>query len=67
LNVSANVKFRGGGQMPQMSPRLRACVAATDMKAIRKKQTTLQAVVYLGFTARGDKLSLGSPSPLVAA
>jgi len=31
-------------------------VAATDMKALRKKQTTLQAVAYLGFPAPGDKL-----------
>jgi len=28
------------------------------MKALCKKQTTLQAVVYLGFPARGDKLTL---------
>jgi len=28
------------------------------MKALRKKQTTLQAMVYLGFPAPGDKLSL---------
>jgi len=33
-------------------------VAATDMKALCKKQTTIQAVAYLGFTAPGDKLSL---------
>jgi len=37
-------------------------VAATDMKALCKKQTTLQAVAYLGFTAPGDKLSLGTPT-----
>jgi len=43
-------------------------VAATDMKALRKKQTTLQAVAYLGFPAPGDKLSLElPPSPFVAA
>jgi len=36
-------------------------VAATDMKALCKKQTALQAVVYLGFTARGDELSLSAP------
>jgi len=28
-------------------------VAATDMNALRKKQTRLQAVTYLGFTAPG--------------
>jgi len=28
-------------------------VAATDMKTLGKKQTTLQAVAYLGFTAPG--------------
>jgi len=39
-------------------------VAATDMKALCKKQTTLQAVAYLGFTARGDKLSLSAPQPV---
>jgi len=33
-------------------------VAATDMKALGKKQMTLQAVAYLGFPAPGDKLSL---------
>jgi len=33
-------------------------VAATDMKALCKKQTTLQAVAYLEFPAPGDKLSL---------
>jgi len=32
-----------------------------------QKQTTLQAVAYLGFTASGDKLSLSAPSPFVAA
>jgi len=37
-------------------------VAATDMKALCKKQTTLEAVVYLGFPAPGDKLSLGAPT-----
>jgi len=36
--------------------------AATDMKALRKKQTTLQAVAYLGFPAPGDKLSLSAPT-----
>jgi len=36
-------------------------VAATDMKALCKQQTTLQAVAYLGFTASGDKLSLSAP------
>jgi len=42
-------------------------VAATDMKALRKKQTTLEAVAYLGFPAPGDKLSSGlPPSPFVA-
>jgi len=43
---------------------LQCHVAATDMKALCKKQTTLQAVVYLGFTARGDKLSLSAPQPV---
>ena len=42
-------------------------VAATDMKALCKKQTTLQAVAYLGFTAPGDNISLSAPSPFVAA
>ena len=42
-------------------------VAATEKKTICKKQTTLQAVAYLGFTAPGDKLSLSAPSPFVAA
>jgi len=37
-------------------------VAATDMKALSKKQTTLQAVAYLGFTAPVDKLSLSDPT-----
>jgi len=37
-------------------------VAATDMKALCKKQTTLQAVAYLGFPAPWDKLSLGAPT-----
>jgi len=35
-------------------------VTATDMKALRKKQTTLQSVVFLGFPAPGNKLSLGT-------
>ena len=34
--------------------------AATDVKALCKKQTTLQAGTYLGFPAPGDKLSLGA-------
>jgi len=38
-------------------------VAATDMKAHCKKQTTLQALVYLPFTTHGDKLSLSAPQP----
>jgi len=43
-------------------------VAATDMKALRQKQTTLEPVAYVGFPAPGDKLSLGlPPSPFVAA
>jgi len=37
-------------------------VAATDMKALRKKQTTLEALAYLGFPAPGNKLSLGIPT-----
>ena len=37
-------------------------VSATDIKALRKKQTTLQAEAYLGFRAHGDKLSLGAPT-----
>jgi len=39
----------------------------TDMKALCKKQTTLQAVAYLRFTVPGDKRSLSAPSPFVAA
>jgi len=39
-------------------------VAATDMKTPCKKQMTLQAVVYLAFTARGDKLSSSAPQPV---
>jgi len=43
-------------------------VAATDMKALRKKQTTHKAAAYLGFAVPVDKLSLGLPtSPFVAA
>ena len=41
--------------------------AATDMKALCKKQTTLQAVAQLGFPAPGDKLSLSAPLPVLAA
>ena len=37
-------------------------VAATDVKALCKKQTTLQAVAYLGFPAPGNKLSLSAPT-----
>jgi len=38
------------------------------MKALCKKQTTLQAAVYLEFPAPGDKLSLAlPPSQFVAA
>ena len=37
-------------------------VAATDVKALCKKQTTLQAVAYLGFPAPGNKLSLDAPT-----
>jgi len=37
-------------------------VAATDMKALCKKHTTLPAVAYLGLPAPGDKLSLLSHS-----
>jgi len=33
------------------------------MKALCKKQTTLQAVAYLGFTAPEDKISLTAPQP----
>ena len=36
---------------------LQYLVAATDVKALRKKQMTLQAVAYLGFPAPGNKLS----------
>jgi len=36
-------------------------------KHFAKKQTTLQAVVYLAFTTHGDKLSSSAPSPFVAA
>jgi len=32
------------------------------MKALCKKQTILQAVVFLGFPVPGDKLSLGAPN-----
>jgi len=39
-------------------------VATTDVKALCKKQTTLQAVAYLGFTVPGDKLSLSAPQPV---
>jgi len=35
-----------------------------DMKPLCKKQTMLEAVVYLGFTAPGDKLSLSAPQPV---
>jgi len=38
-------------------------VAATDVKALCKKQTTLQATAYLGFPAPRNKLSLGQGSP----
>jgi len=34
------------------------------MKALSKKQTTLHAVAYLGFTAPGNKLSLSAPQPV---
>jgi len=37
-------------------------VAATDMKALCKKQTTLQAVAHLGFPAPVDKFSFGAPT-----
>jgi len=40
-------------------------VAATDMTALCKKQTTLQTLAYLGFPAPGEKLSLGPPTQLV--
>jgi len=33
-----------------------------DMEPLCKKQTMLEAVVYLGFTAPGNKLSLSAPS-----
>jgi len=33
-------------------------VAVTDMKALRKKQRTLQAVTFLGFPAPGEKTIL---------
>jgi len=33
-------------------------------KHFAKKQTTVEAVVYLGFTARGDKLSLSAHQPV---
>jgi len=36
----------------------------TDMKALCKKQTTLQSVACLGFTAPGDKRSLSAPQPV---
>jgi len=39
-------------------------VAATDMKALGKKQTTIQAVAHLWFTAPGYKLSLSSHQPI---
>jgi len=39
-------------------------VAATDMKELCKKQTTLQAVAHLGFTAPGDKISTSAPQPV---
>ena len=39
-------------------------VAATDLKALCKKQTTLETVVYLGFPAPGDKLSLSAAQPV---
>jgi len=32
------------------------------MKALCTKQTTLQAVAYIGFPTPGSKLSLGSPT-----
>jgi len=32
------------------------------MKALRKKQTTLQAVAYLGFPSSEVKLSLDTPT-----
>jgi len=39
-------------------------VTATDMKALCKKQTTPQAVVYFRFTAPGEKISLSTPQPV---
>jgi len=39
-------------------------VATTDMKALCKKQTTLEAGAYLGYTAPGDKLRLSAPHPV---
>ena len=42
-------------------------VAVTDMKALCKKQTTRQAVVYLGLIAREDKLSLSAPQPVLGS
>jgi len=50
----------GGGLTP--TPPLQQ--QKTDMNALCKKQTTLQAVVYRGFNARGDKLSLSAPQPV---
>jgi len=52
-----NFKIQGA-KVPLPTPM----VAATDMKALCKKQTTLQAVGYLGFPAPGDKLSSGAPT-----
>jgi len=40
-------------------------VVATDMKALCKQQTTLQAVAYLEFPAPGDKLSLDALTQLI--
>ena len=40
-------------------------VAATVVKALSKKQTTLQEVAYPGFPAPGDQLSLGTPTQFV--
>jgi len=37
-------------------------VAETDIKALCKKQTSCQAVAYLGFLAAGDNLSSGAPN-----
>jgi len=39
-------------------------VAATDTKAVCKKQMTLQAMAYLGFPAPGDKLSYKRTQPV---